>query len=775
MAAYRFLEFELSQSDFCLSRRGRRIALEPKALRVLILLVSRAGHLVDKQELLESVWPNTFVEENTLTRTIGILRRELGDSSRDSTVIETVPTRGYRFIAPVEILPDPPNGNIAAAEGPRAPDIRARTTPHSWTAGRSVATGLIAILLIGIAFAAWRFFSRRPVLSASDVILQASFVNRTGDPIFDNSLDKALEVKLTESPFLSLLPEADVRRTLGMMRHNPDERVTRELGVEICRRQGLKAVVVPEIDAVAGKYLITLEAIDTSTQKTIARRQVEAESRDNVIAALGTAASELRTRLGESLSSLQKFNTPLDLATTGSLVALQAYSTGQTLYRSGKRRDAIALFERAVDLDPQFCSAYVALGSAYHSVGDEQSARKNFAKAFQLKDGHLTQEENFEATALYHQAVSGNLEKEDAVVTLYKLAYPRSVSAYNLSGIVHAELGRTEEALQEFKWSIDHSPVPSSNAYSNAARAMIILGRFDDARKMLDRWREIGTFTPIQTQLRYQIAFRTNDTATMDRITHEVPPDDMPLLRTRQEIAFFRGDFSQLRSLNDILVKKELSSNGKENASADLAWRARVESVAGNYDLAGKLCLQADAIGNDSTFGLENCTAALAYAGDVTQAEALAAKLQRLRPDDTLNQKIYLPLCRSIIERKQGNIANAVDSLVPVTQFPSGPVYYDRALAYDAAGEHNKALDDFRTVIANRGWDQWPIYAPMAQLGLARTYATQGNLERSRKAYKDFFTTWKDADPHVPIVRQAKAEYQRLGPTVAVASLESGR
>ena len=653
------------------------------------------------------------------------------------------------------------NGNDVAIEEPVASAPATETTPSFWNRRRVVGVALVAFLMIG-GFAAWRLLFARPVLTTTDVILQTSFINRTGDPIFDNSLDNALAVKLTESPFLSLLPEADVRRTMGTMRHNPNERVTRELGIEICRRQGLKAVVVPAIDAFGGRYLITLEAIDASSGKTLARRQVEAESKDKVIAALGKAASELRTRLGESLSSLEKYNAPLNLATTSSLEALQAYSTGQTLARSGKRRDAIALFERAIDLDPRFCSAYLALGAAYRSVGDEEAAKKNYVKAFELKDSHLTQEENFEATALYHSAVTGNLEKEDAVVTLYKLAYPRSVSAFNLSGIVHALLGRTEEALQEFNWCIDHSPVPSSNAYSNASNALLILGRIDEAQKMLEQWRQKGTFTPIQTALRYRIAFLTNDGVTMDRITRETPPDEVRLLREREEFAFYRGHFGELRSLNETLVKQDLHSNEKENASFDLAWHARVESLAGNYVLARKLCLQAEEMSNDDFLALENCAAALAYAGDVTQAEALAAKLDRQFPENTLNQKIYLPLIRSIIERQRGNMAKAVDLLSPVMQFPNAPVFYNRALAYAAAGEHPKAIDEFGTVIARRGWPDWAIYAPLAQLGLARTYPTQGSLENSRKAYNDLFTTWKDADPDIPILKQAQAEYSKL-------------
>ena len=222
-------------------------------------------------------------------------------------------------------------------------------------------------------------------LAGTDVILLASFVNKTGDPVFDNSLDKALEVKLTESPFFSVLPEADVRATMRTMRHDPNERVTQELGIEICKRQGLKAVVVPEIDAMGGEYLITLEAIDAQNQKSIARRQAEAQSKEKVIAALGKAGSQLRTRLGESSSSLEKYDAPLDLATTSSLEALQAYRTGQTLYRAGKRREASPFLKGLSNWTRSFVRRYSMLGSAYHSVGDGQGRQEEFRQGLRAE------------------------------------------------------------------------------------------------------------------------------------------------------------------------------------------------------------------------------------------------------------------------------------------------------------------------------------------------------------------------------------------------------
>jgi DNA-binding winged helix-turn-helix (wHTH) protein/tetratricopeptide (TPR) repeat protein len=764
----RFGAFEVDLRSGEVHKHGIRLKLQDQPFRVLALLLEHSGDVVTREELRQKLWPaDTFVDFDTgLNSAIKKLRDVLGDSAEEPRYIETLPRRGYRFIGDIR------NADLAvpnAHEENLAPVRPAGATPEVRNNRRPVVAAAVAALLIVTALAAWRVLLARPLLTQTDVILLANFVNRTGDPIFDNSLDKALEVKLTESPFLSLLPEADVRRTMGMMRHDPNERVTQELGIEVCKRQGLKAVVVPEIAAFGSRYLITLEAIDARNQKSIARQQEEAESKDKVIAALGKAGSQLRRRLGESLSSLEKYNAPLDLATTSSLEALQAYRTGQTLYRSGKQREAIAFYERAVELDPQFCSAYSMLGSAYHGTGDDQASRKNFASAFKLKDGRVTQEENFQTTALYHSSITGDLEKETAILVLYKEVYPRSVFASNLLGIAYAQLGKTEEALQQFNWAIDHSPVPSAQYYSNASQALMILGRFDEAKKILDQWQQKGSLNSFQTATRYRIAFIENDAATMERLAREARGDDRSWLRLQMQLAFLRGDLSKLRSLSETLVEQQIHAKRMENAVNELAWHAGLESFLGDYASARKLCHQAGEAGNDSALGLWTCATALADAGDLAQAEELAAKLDRLFPEDTAQQKVLLPILRSIIERKRGNTVKAVDLLAPVTPYPNGAVSYHRAQAYMAAGEHAKAAADFEMVIGHRGWPEWELFAPLSQLGLAQTYALQGDRENGRKAYENFFTTWKDAESDIPILRQAKAEYKKLTATTSTA------
>jgi DNA-binding winged helix-turn-helix (wHTH) protein/tetratricopeptide (TPR) repeat protein len=762
----RFGTFEVDLRSGEVRKHGIRLKLQDQPFQVLVLLLGHPGDVVTREELRQKLWPaDTFVDFDTgLNSAIKKLRDALSDSAEEPRYIETLPRRGYRFIARVE------NGDLPASAAigvDLAPVLPLWPTPKLWNKRLFVVTAGVAAFLIVAAHGTWRVLVARPVLTDTDIILLASFVNKTGDPIFDNSLDKALEVKLTESPFLSLFPEANVRETMRTMRHDPNERVTRELGIEICKRQGLKAVVVPEIAAFGSRYLITLEAIDARNQKSIARQQEEAETKDKLIAALGKAGSRLRSRLGEGLSSLEKYNAPLDLATTSSLEALQAYRTGLTLYRSGKQRESIPFLERAIELDPQFCSAYYMLGSAYHGTRDEQASRKNLARAFELKDGRVTQEENFQTTALYHEAITGNREKEAAVLVLYKQAYPRSVFASNLLGIAYAHLGRTEEALQDFNWAMDHSPVPSAQYYGNASQALMILGRFDEAKKLLDQWRQKGSLSPTQRTNRYRIAFFENDPVTMERLARETQGDDTSWLQLQMELAFFRGDLHKLRSLSETLVKQQTRANRTENAAFQLARHARLESYLGNYALTRNLCRQAEEASRDNDLMLDNCGKALGNAGEGTQAETLAVRRDRLLPEDTRNQRMCLPLIRSIIEREKGNAVKAVDLLAPVMQYEqsSTDIPYERARAYLAAREHAKAAAEFEKVIDNRGWFEAEVFAPLAQLGLARAYAMEGDRAKSRKAYDDFFTTWKDADPDIPILRQAKAEYKKLTAT----------
>lgn len=777
----RFGTFDVDLRSGEVLKHGIRLKIQGQPFQVLTLLLEHPGEVVTREEFRQKLWPgDTFVDFDTgLNSAVKKLREALGDSAEEPRYIETLPRRGYRFVAHVEIGFSAP---VSAAPVPTRPVSNAQPTamdsPLSAAFGRRskwrvlISVGAVALILVA-ALVAWRVYFARPALTNTDVILVTNFVNKTGEPIFDGTLDKALEVKLAESPFLSVFPAGDVRTAMQMMRRDPNERVTPELGIEICKRQGLKALVVPEIAAIGNTYLISLEAIDARTQKVIARLQEVAESKDKVIAALGKAGSQLRRQLGESLSSLEKYDAPLDLATTSSLEALQAYRTGQTLFRSGKQSEAIPYFERAVELDPQFCAAYSVLGTTYFSVSNDQAARKNFARAYELKDTRLTQEENFQTTALYHSYITGNLEKEITVLVLYQQAYPRSAFAANRLGVAYGTIGQTDKALQQFNRAIELSPVPSAQYYSNASQTLMNLDRFDDAKELLGRWQKIGSLNPFERDVLYRIAFFQNDTDAMARYASQTPPDDMHWRQLQMQFAFLRGDINEFRSLSEGLVSENLRAGEKENAANELALRAQLESLLGNYDLAQKLCRHASDPSNVSSTELWRCAEALGEAGDFTGAETLAAKMGGMDPEDTIEQNVELPVVHSIVERRRGNGIKAVGVLAQAEPYEySLDVFYRRAQAHLAARDAGNAIVDFKRIIFHRGWGWWPVYFPLAQLGVARAYAMQGDRESSRKAYDDFFTTWKNADPNIPILRQAKAEYtiKPLPPVVLPAS-----
>lgn len=757
----RFGDFEVDLRSRELRRAGNRLKLQEQPFRVLELLLERASDVVTREELRQKLWPaDTFVDFDTsLNSAMMKLRNALGDSAEEPLYIETIPRRGYRFIAAVESGAQ----TRSATADPATPPVIPLRAPSRWKNPRvAVKAGIASLIVLGSGVS-WHLYFARPALSGSDVILLANFVNKTGDPIFEDSLDKALQVKLTESPFLSLFPESDLRTALRMMRHDSNERVTQELGIEICKRQGLKAVVVPEIAAIGNTYVITLDAIDAQSQKSIARSQQVAETKDKVVAALGKAGSQLRRQLGESLRSLKKYDAPLDLATTSSLEALQAYRAGLTKYRSGNIREAIPFFERAVELDPKFCSAYDMLGGAYHGIADEQASRKNFAHAFDLKDTRLTQEENFLVTATYYWNITGNLDKEYAVLVLYEQAYPRSVNAANLLGINYLERGKSEEALQEFNWAIDHSPVPAVYYYANASQALMNMGRLEDARKLIEQWQQKGSLFSYQVDMLYRIAFFENDTPTMKRLAQGAAADDIGWLELQMQFAFLRGDLGKFRRLSETAVNLQTRATQMEDAGDELAARAQLESFLGYDSSARSLCHKAGEGNQDSAVALWRCAEAFAYAGDLPRAESLAAKLDRQFPEDTIQQNVFLPLIQSIVARRRGDGAKAVDLLARAEPYNfTLDVNYQRAQACLAVGDSTQAILDFKKLLDERGAGWWQVYAPLAQLGIARAYGMKGDHEQSRKAYDRFFTIWKDADPDIPIVRRARVEYSQL-------------
>jgi eukaryotic-like serine/threonine-protein kinase len=403
------------------------------------------------------------------------------------------------------------------------------------------------------------------------------------------------------------------------------------------------------------------------------------------------------------------------------------------------------------------------LGASYHGIGDEEASRKNFARAFELKDKRLTQEENFLVTATYYWNVTGNLEKENAVLTLYQQVYPRSFNATNLLGINYILLGRKEEALQEFNWTIEHSPEPTAFAYSNKAAVLMSLGRYDEAKATLTEWQQKGSLFGYQKDMLYRIAFIQNDTATMDRMNREAAPDDAAWIELQMGYAYYRGDMKKFRSMSESAVNLNVRGGAAQDAADGRAARAQLEALLGNYGLTSSLCRHSVMQETDSAIELWRCAEAFADGGDLPHAEALAVKLNRIAPENTVEQKVNLPLIHSIIARQRGNPSDGADLLIQAEQYHRTlDAPYRLGQTYLAARQPDKAAAQFQLLLDDRGSGWWQVYAPLCELGLARAYAMQGDSAKARAAYNDFFTLWKDADSNIPILQQAKAEYSIL-------------
>jgi len=443
-----FGPFRIDRAERVLIRDGQPLTLTPKAFDLLLALVERRGHVVEKEELMGAVWPETVVEESNLTHHISVLRKVLGESAGERPYIETIPRRGYRFLAEVERV----ETEVATAAEkefgvlPLGGMTRERGLPPEGgipNKGRLITFVTIAILVLA-ATVAWFYFRRPPILIGKDTILLADFENKTGDEIFDGTLRQGLAIQLQQSPFLNLFPEPQVRQTLRLMGRAPNELVTVEVAREICERQSIKSLVAGSIVSLGSHYAITLEAINGQSGESLAREQVEAESKEQVLRALSQAATRLRERLGESLSSIQRFDKPLEQATTAKLEAFKAYSLGIEHSYRGRPMEAIPFYRRAVEIDPEFAHAYSVLSVVHWSTGRPGLAAEYAEKGYALRE-RVSEYEKLRITSFYHGFATGDLNRRIEVVMLQRRMYPREWSGPTDLGLTYSLIGQYDQ------------------------------------------------------------------------------------------------------------------------------------------------------------------------------------------------------------------------------------------------------------------------------------------------------------------------------------------
>ena len=630
-----------------------------------------------------------------------------------------------------------------------------------------IAAGVVALLVIAAITSAFYLYRRNSKpLANRDTVLVTDFVNTTGEPVFDGTLKQALAVHLGQTPYLNLFPEDRVRETLRFMGRSPDERITRDVGREICERQGIKAMLTGTIASLGSHYVITLEAINPRSGEPIAREQVEAESKEKVLSSLGRAVVNLRKGLGESLSSIQKYDVPIDQATTSSLDALKAFAMGDEERTKGRTRESLVLYKRAVELDPNFAMAYARIGVHYVNQEQVEAAKEWTQKAYDLRE-RVSERERLYIAEKYYSYVTGEIEKTIETLQTWTRLYPDDFVPHNNLAINYKFLGRHEDALKESLEAVRLSPNTTS-ARENLMSGFIALGRMDEGEQAA---RELVRINPDSASAHisnYFFGFMRRDQAAMDREVQWAKgrPEEAQITSYLAATAMYYGKLKQAEELHKRAVELFKSHNRNENASAELV------AMASEHLLLGK-CEQAKANAKAAVtlfrgqIGLPAAAMIFASCNDVSQAESLLEDARRAHPQNTILSSIVVPMLRAAVEKSRGNTAEAIQLLEAIRRYDLGRVTglgttYLRANLYLQQRMGNEAAAEFKTIIDRRGIDPVSPVHTLAHLGLARAAVVNGDTAAARKSYQDFFALWKDADQDLPVLVQAKKEYEQL-------------
>jgi DNA-binding winged helix-turn-helix (wHTH) protein/tetratricopeptide (TPR) repeat protein len=758
------------------------IPLRLKVFDTLRVLVENAGRLVTKQELLDAVWPDTAVEENNLNHNVSVLRKALGEKATGQQYIETVPRVGYRFVAPVEIdeleptsaAPAEARQGIDADPAPTSDTTVPTSREHRRRATFAVLAFAIATVLASIYLVrVFRSGQTVAALTDKDSILIADFANTTGDEAFDGTLRQAVAVQLGQSPFLNIVSEERVRQTLRYMERSPDEPVTRDLAREIAQRQGIKALLAGSIARLGRHYVINLEAVSAATGETVAREQVEAESREQVLTRLGAAATSLREKLGESLASIEKFSAPIEQATTPSLEAFKAYDLGRRRHFAGQYFEAIPLYRRAVELDPNFAIAYAGLGITYGTAREYDLAAQFSRRAFELRD-RASEREKFYISARYYMDVLDDGDRAIEVLELWKQTYPRDFAPRTNLAARYSAIGRHQEALAEAREGLRLNP-DAGVAYAGLAHASICLGRYKEAGAAGEQALAKRLDPPYSGYMLYGIAFLQGDTAAMQRQLDRVAgsPAEAGMRSMQSVTAAYAGRVRQARELTkeaiDLAKGRGLVEAAGLYSAADALW----EATYGNCREARQAAARTLAL-SQGRFALSWSALSVAICGDSVQAGKLADDMARRFPEDSFFKASWLPMVHAAVSLHRGQPATVVEQLqgagrvelgTNAALWPAylrGLAYLNQGLAPEARAEFQKILDN-KGVLAPKDFNPaaMTLY-PLAYLGRARAATRSGDVDVARLDYEALLELWQHADSDTPVVEAARREYRRL-------------
>jgi len=805
---FQFGEFQVDALARTLRREDEVVTLNRRAFDVLLYLVQNPGRVLTRDERLKNVWADTFVDENSLAQSISVLRRALEEKPGDNSYIVTLPGRGYQFVSIVQVVASQvaasEEGNSLAEVAAAVRDSSSGLIFQKHTVETSVVSSseekeqlslpisrsrplmraVAVVAVLALSAGGFFYYHRRPKLTDKDTIVLADFANRTGDGIFDDTLKTALDVSLRQSPFLDALPDGEAAKTLQLMTLPASTKLTPEVASELCQRAGSKAYVAGSIGSLGSKYVLGLKAVNCRNGDTLAEEQVTVASKEKVLDALGEAASKLRTELGESLASVQKFDVPLEQATTSSLEALQAYSLGMKARSQKGPAAALPYLQRAVEIDPNFAMGYAGVGSQYASLSQLGRASEYFTRAFQLR-GHASEREKLAIAAIYYMDVTGELDKAAQTYQAEIESYPREAYAYGDLGLLFCELGQYEKGQETTREAVRVAPWHVS-WYENLAGQAMALQHFDEARQILHevQARKLDDFA-IHVNL-YFLAFLGSDFKSMveqQRWFASKPEYEGWGLALASDTEAYGGHLAKAHELTRQAVDAAVRTDNKENGAIWQANAALEQAAYGNHAEARQAAAQALKVAPASQ-GVEiEAALVFAMAGDAARADALAQDLGKRFPLDTQMQALWLPAIRAQLALDKKNPTPAQNALQAASPIEFGNIVfanppsclypaYIRGEVYLAAGQGSAAAAEFQKILDHSGIvvNCWP--GALAHLGVARANALQARTTRGADsdtarvraltAYNDFLTLWKDADPDIPILKEAKAEFAKL-------------
>ena len=657
---------------------------------------------------------------------------------------------------------------VTAVEQPRVTTI----APRRWTVPVAASALVLAGLTVGYVYS-----RRTPKLTGKDTIVLADFTNKTGDAVFDDTLRQGLAVQLQQSPFLSLVSDERIRNTLGLMGQRADARLTPQLAQELCARTGSAAVLEGSIASLGNHYVVGLRATDCRTGDALDVEQAQAARKEDVLNVLSQIATTFRTRVGESLATVEKHSTPLPEATTPSLEALKAFSGGWKVFSAGTGLPAaVPLFKRALEIDPEFAMAHAALGMVYGIIGEPALSAESNSKAYQLRD-RASDAEKFFIAATYDMQVTGNLERAQQTCEAWAQTYPREIGSHGfLASAIYPVLGAYEKAIEHARSLVAADP-DFPIAYYQLAFNLTYVDRVTEASDTLRRAVDRKLDSPLFLVQRYDIAFVRGDQAGMD---HEATlavgnPDVEDWISDREAFVLaYRGHLQQATGLAMRAVDLAAKVKHRENAALYEAGSAIWEGLFGNAPEGrrGAAAALELSTSRDVEYG---AAFALGLSGDSLRAQTLAQDLERRFPEDTAVRSTYVPTVRALVALNEGEPLRAIELLRATAAYELGtppcsawgffgmlyPVYV-RGEAFLAAHKGPEAAAEFQKILDHRGIVISDPIGALAHAQLGRAFALAGDQNKAKAAYQDFLTLWKDADPEIPILRQAQAEVAKL-------------